>query len=110
MLFDIGDGRSLEDIIQRMWDHEWSQSFQGRVLPAGEAQGCQWFDVVMRGMEGVLDHREEDPAECARIMARWPARSIPFGPDPILGGTGCTGLSGPALLSGSSIPEDSRCP
>lgn len=45
MLFDIDEGRSLEDIIQRMWDHEWSQSFQGRVLAAGEAQGCQWFDV-----------------------------------------------------------------
>jgi hypothetical protein len=85
MLFDPDAGRSTEELILRKWEQEWPEPFKARVLAIADARGCSWWDVVMEAIEDMCE-KMEDPAERARVLARYDAEALPFGSDPTQGG------------------------
>ena len=83
MLFDPDAGRTIEEIIQRVWEEEWTAAKRARVLAIAEATGRTWFEVVCDGMERILE-MANDPIIGQRFRADWEFRRAPFGKDPLL--------------------------
>jgi hypothetical protein len=83
MLFDPDDGRTIEEIIQRVWEQEWSAERRASILAIAEARGCTWFEVVCEGMERYLE-MVKDPILGPRLQAQWEFENAPFGIDPLM--------------------------
>ena len=83
LLFDPDAGKTIEEIIQDVWEHKFTAQRRAEILAIAEAAACTWFDVVCECIQEYMDALN-DPITGPRLRARQEFQAAPFGKDPLL--------------------------